>query len=321
MRGIRFRKRWLALVAVLAVAVLAVGVSSAAAAGGPAVDQITNAGLSAAFTIGTSQPNELILITADGWPCPGGQQVTVDGSAATLIAAAGDCITNNTGGATVFQFVAPTAGTHNVAIVDEGGFDPLFSNYAVSLLNASSTGITSTSFLGDAPGSITTSQSNEYVFATSVVNNGFGDGTVSWTGSPVTPTMLASSGICAGSFCGIDTSIAGFSAPTPGSYSASMSDTEPGEQVTILVAVPGSAVGAALDALLADVTGVGPGKSLANKVKQIQSYVNANDIADACGAFVGFINEVKAQTGKKITAAQAASFISQAQAIQDTLGC
>jgi HYR domain-containing protein len=76
-----------------------------------------------------------------------------------------------------------------------------------------------------------------------------------------------------------------------------------------------------LDTLLTSVTGVGPGTSLANKVTLIQSYVTANNTAAACDALTGFINEVNAQTGKKITPAQAASFISQAQAIEATLGC
>src|SRR5262249_4290508 len=81
---------------------LCLGLSAAFAAGGPTVDQVVNGLDSNAFMISTSQPNELILIAADGWPCVGGQQVTVDGSPATLIAAEDDC-GNNTGGATVFQ--------------------------------------------------------------------------------------------------------------------------------------------------------------------------------------------------------------------------
>jgi hypothetical protein len=311
--------------AALAVALVGAG-PAAASVGGITVDQSVNAGQSAAFTIGTSQPNELILIAANGWPCSGGQQVSVDGSPATLVASAGGyCSGPNSGGATVFQFVAPTAGTHNVAIVDEGGYCcGLFSNYAVSLLNASSTGITSASFLGSAAPSITTSKNNEYVFATSVVNNGTGTGTVTWTGSPVTPTLLQSDGVCGpGPFCGIDTSIAGFTAPTAGSYSASMSDTEvfdPEFQVTILVAVP-AGVDALFDALQAAVTGVGPGTSLADKVALAKGYADANDTANACGTLNAFINEVNAQTGKKITPAQAASFIAQAQAIEALLGC
>jgi hypothetical protein len=76
-----------------------------------------------------------------------------------------------------------------------------------------------------------------------------------------------------------------------------------------------------LQNLLVAVTGVGPGTSLADKVSQIEAYVAANDMADACQALTAFINEVKAQTGKKITAVQAASFIAQATSIQSALGC
>src|SRR5207302_2668088 len=113
---------------------------------------------------------------------------------------------------------------------------------------------------------ITTPKPNEFVYATSTVNTGFGGtGTMTWSGSPVTPTLLQSNGEC----CGIDSSIAGFTAPTAGSYSASLSDTAvpytPDAQVTILVAVPVN-VDALFDALHAAVTGVGNGHSLADKV-------------------------------------------------------
>jgi FIMAH domain len=314
-------------------AILCVGALPAAASGGGVtVDQSVNGGSSAAFTVGTSQPNELILVSANGWPCSGGQQVTVDGSPATLVASAGGGVDfygcsgpnsgPNSGGATVFQFVAPTAGTHNVAIVDEGGYDGsgYFNNFAVSLLNASSTGLTSTFTFGPTTPSITTSKPNEFVYATSVVNTGGSPGTMTWSGSPVTPTLLQSNAEC----CGIDSSIAGLTAPTAGTYSASLSDTagpySPEAQVTILVAVP-AGVDALFDALQAAVTGVGPGHSLANKVALAKSYFDAGDTANACSTLNGFINEVKAQTGKKITPAQAADFIAQAQAIEALIGC
>jgi hypothetical protein len=73
--------------------------------------------------------------------------------------------------------------------------------------------------------------------------------------------------------------------------------------------------------LLVAVTGKGPGTSLADKVTQIQSYVAANDMMDACTALSGFINEVKAQTDKHITAAEAAFFTTQANNIRAVLGC
>ena len=73
---------------------------------------------------------------------------------------------------------------------------------------------------------------------------------------------------------------------------------------------------------LADaVAGVGPGSSLVGKVRAIQRYVAAGDTADACATLGAFVNEVNAQAGKKISTAQAASFISQAQDIEAALGC
>jgi hypothetical protein len=73
--------------------------------------------------------------------------------------------------------------------------------------------------------------------------------------------------------------------------------------------------------LLVAVTGKGPGTSLAEKVARIQSYVAANDTTDACATLNAFINEVKAQAGKQITASEAASFTTQANTIRAVLGC
>jgi hypothetical protein len=73
---------------------------------------------------------------------------------------------------------------------------------------------------------------------------------------------------------------------------------------------------------LADaVTAVGPGRSLAAKVAAIQAYVAANDTAEACATLDAFVNEVNAQTDRKISTAHAASFVSQAQDIEAALGC
>jgi hypothetical protein len=74
------------------------------------------------------------------------------------------------------------------------------------------------------------------------------------------------------------------------------------------------------------VIGVGPGTSLASKVKRIQSYLAANDKVNACGTLSAFINDVKAQTGKLIQPGtalptQAGSLMASAQRIGDVLGC
>ena len=73
--------------------------------------------------------------------------------------------------------------------------------------------------------------------------------------------------------------------------------------------------------LAAAVVGVGPGGSLAGKVSAIQGYVAANDTAAACAALGAFINEVDAQTGKKISSAQALSLVTQAHNIEAALDC
>jgi hypothetical protein len=89
--------------------------------------------------------------------------------------------------------------------------------------------------------------------------------------------------------------------------------------VSFMVTVRGAP--AQLQDLLAAVAGVGPGKSLADKIQHIQTYVAANRTMNACRMLSAFINEVSAQTGKTITAAQRASFTKQATNIGNTLGC
>ena len=86
-------------------------------------------------------------------------------------------------------------------------------------------------------------------------------------------------------------------------------------------AVPVKGAAEQLDELAAAVEGVGPGKSLTAKVNAIQGYVAANDTASACATLDDLINEVNAQSGKKISTALAASLISQAHSIQAALGC
>ena len=76
-----------------------------------------------------------------------------------------------------------------------------------------------------------------------------------------------------------------------------------------------------LQQLLADVTGVGPGKSLADKVTLAEMYYLAPDLEATCGVLNGFTNQVRAQAGKKLTDTQATEFTSDANAIMETIGC
>ena len=79
--------------------------------------------------------------------------------------------------------------------------------------------------------------------------------------------------------------------------------------------------GPLLQQLLIDVTGVGPGKSLANKVKLAQTYYAVPDIQATCAVLTDFVSEVSAQAGKKLTANQGATLTSDARAIMADIGC
>jgi hypothetical protein len=73
--------------------------------------------------------------------------------------------------------------------------------------------------------------------------------------------------------------------------------------------------------LAAAVSNVGPGKSLANKVKDAQSALAINDVPTICSILGAFISEVKAQSGKKIPPATAATLIIDRAQIRSVLAC
>jgi hypothetical protein len=78
---------------------------------------------------------------------------------------------------------------------------------------------------------------------------------------------------------------------------------------------------AQLGDLLADVQGVGPGKSLAAKVEAAQAALAAGDTVGACAALDSFLAEVRAQSGKKITVPQAQALAADANRIKAVIGC
>jgi hypothetical protein len=86
-------------------------------------------------------------------------------------------------------------------------------------------------------------------------------------------------------------------------------------------AVPVKGAAEELSDLANAVAGVGPGRSLAAKVRAIERGLAANDTPDACATLNDLIDEINAQTGKKISTALAASLISQAHDIEAALGC
>jgi phospholipase/lecithinase/hemolysin len=73
--------------------------------------------------------------------------------------------------------------------------------------------------------------------------------------------------------------------------------------------------------LLADVTGVGPGKSLAGKVMDAQADYLAQDTQASCSMLSAFGKEVSAQKGKRIPAQLATSLLDDAGDIQTAIGC
>lgn len=76
-----------------------------------------------------------------------------------------------------------------------------------------------------------------------------------------------------------------------------------------------------LTALYESVVGVGPGRSLANKILHAQSYYAAHDLGATCAMLAAFVNEVEAQTGKKIEVGLATKLIDDASYIRKTIGC
>ena len=69
------------------------------------------------------------------------------------------------------------------------------------------------------------------------------------------------------------------------------------------------------------VKGVGPGKSLYDKLGQVQADLTANNNADACGTLNDFIHQVNALSGNKITAELADQLVTSAEQIQAVIGC
>jgi probable HAF family extracellular repeat protein len=75
------------------------------------------------------------------------------------------------------------------------------------------------------------------------------------------------------------------------------------------------------DALLVNTTGVGPGKSLFNRVKQASLNYAAQDKARTCSTLAAFVKDVAAQAGKKVPRALAASLQADARGIADAIAC
>ena len=68
-------------------------------------------------------------------------------------------------------------------------------------------------------------------------------------------------------------------------------------------------------------TGLGTGKSLTQLAAAAQRQLAKGNVDDACDTLQSFLNQVKAQTGKSLTPAQAAELTLRATTIRTALGC
>jgi YVTN family beta-propeller protein len=84
---------------------------------------------------------------------------------------------------------------------------------------------------------------------------------------------------------------------------------------------PGATPDTQLAELLDMVTGIGPGQSLANKVRQAQRGLAAGDPTRARSMVRAFLNEVRAQSGKYVAADRATELVAKAEQITEALGC
>lgn len=89
----------------------------------------------------------------------------------------------------------------------------------------------------------------------------------------------------------------------------------------VIVTPPPDNTGAALSRLLVLVNGVGPGQGLGAKVRAVQTALARGDIAAACGSLSALANETRAQSGKKLTEAQAVAILAQVNQMRSALGC
>jgi hypothetical protein len=65
----------------------------------------------------------------------------------------------------------------------------------------------------------------------------------------------------------------------------------------------------------------GTANSLLAKLNNAQRKVSAGNVAAACGSLGAYINEVQAQSGKKLETEYADALVLEATAVRDSLGC
>jgi probable HAF family extracellular repeat protein len=80
-------------------------------------------------------------------------------------------------------------------------------------------------------------------------------------------------------------------------------------------------VAALLQTLIAQVTGVGPGKGLLKKLEHVLTSYTAGDQRKTCSALAGVLKELNKHHGKKLDPAMAAQLREEAGAVENALAC
>ena len=139
-------------------------------------------------TVTTSVSNEVIIIAAEGYPS-GTPTATVDGNAATSMGYENSA----SGVAELFYYVAPSAGSHTIAVT-ETGLTCCYVNIAASFKNLQTSGITTAGTYSSSASSLTTSVSTTYSSGILIGAAEWANicpGPITWSGSPLTPTLIA----------------------------------------------------------------------------------------------------------------------------------
>lgn len=89
----------------------------------------------------------------------------------------------------------------------------------------------------------------------------------------------------------------------------------------MLFRISGSSPAAQLIALKTKVTGEGPGRSFADKIELAQTYLAVPDVESTCAILGAFLNQVRAQRGKKLESELADQLTADAQAVMAAIGC
>jgi len=158
------------------------------------LDSHSDAAGATTWQITTTHPNELILISADGYgngpigSAPG--TVTVNSNNATYITQ-GEWWSGDDWTASIWAYAAPTAGTYTLVCTENNLQSPYYFNYATAVYDPAAAlglgnilvgGYDSNQSMTTITTGITTTVNNSFVYGTTCWNDNGGSGTLNWNG-------------------------------------------------------------------------------------------------------------------------------------------